>query len=96
MNPRTAYTVVMPTELQPSWFALARPAQRLLQRRLRRAARSAWANPTVWPAGEPGIHRGRHRARVGGLWLLYQLDDQALTLKLLGFGQHRDGAGEGR
>ena len=86
MNVRNAYTVIVPPELQPGWGALAPRDHGLLNRRLRRAARAAWANPTVWPETAPRIHRGRHRAIVRDLWLLYQLDDQAQTLRLLGFG----------
>jgi hypothetical protein len=81
-----AYRVVVPAELASKWETLPEREHRLLSGRLRHAARSARSSPAVWPAGPAGRHRGRHRAVVDNLWILYRLDDERCTVSLLGFG----------
>ena len=82
-----SYKVIVPPELTGRWNALSAGDLEQLSDRLTRAARSARRHPVAWPDGEPGIHRGRHRAIVGGLWVLYQLDDARQTLSVVGFGR---------
>ena len=82
-----SYKVIVPSELRGRWNALGADDLQQLSARLTRAARSARRHPVSWPEGEPGIHRGRHRAIVGELWVLYQLDDQRQTLSVVGFGR---------
>jgi mRNA-degrading endonuclease RelE of RelBE toxin-antitoxin system len=82
-----SYKVIVPSELINRWDALSNRDHRQLSGRLERAAQSAHSHPVEWPDGEPGIHRGRHRALVGEMWLLYQVDDARRTLSLLGFGR---------
>lgn len=89
------YEVVVPHELSRRWQALPSREHELLAARLDRAAASAGRAPTVWPAGPAGEHRGRHRAQLAGLWVLYRLDDAQCTVSLLGFGR-RPRAGRSR
>ncbi len=85
---RNAYEVVVPLELAAEWEALPEGDHERLARRLRRAARAAYATPPSWPSGgTPGVHRGKHRALVDDLWVLYRLNDEAQTLSLMGFGR---------
>ena len=81
-----AYEVVVPPELVERWSSLPARDHERLSSRLQRAAREAWSSPVVWPEGSQGIHRGRHRAIVDELWLLYRLNDRAGTVDLIGFG----------
>lgn len=81
-----AYEVVVPTELSEKWAALPSHDHTRLTERLQRAAREAWTNPATWANEAPRIHRGRHRAIVDELWLLYRLNDRAGTIDLIGFG----------
>lgn len=83
---RNAYEIVIPEHLADRWAGLPWEDHRRLTKRLRRAARFAFAYPAVWPVGTPGIHRGLHRARVDDLWVLYQVNDENLTLRVQGFG----------
>jgi hypothetical protein len=86
-----AYEVVVPPELQGPCANLSVRDHRRLSTRLHRDAHAAGAHPTEWPEGPAGVHRGRHRAIVGELWLLYQLDDGKRTLSLVGFGRNHLG-----
>jgi len=91
MIARTAYDVIVPPELAVAWRALPHRELQLLNERLLRAAQSAWSRPVAWPKGIAGIHRGRHRAIVEDLWVLYRLNDEAQTVSVIGFG-HVSGA----
>jgi hypothetical protein len=82
-----AYRVVVPAQLASRWESLPLREYELLSGRIRRAARAAHGHPARWPKGPAGIHRGRHRAIVADLWLLYRLDDERRTLNLLEFGR---------
>ena len=82
-----AYQVVVPPELARRWDALTERDHRLLAGRLRRAACLARSAPAVWPAGPVGRNRGRHRAVVADMWVLYRLDDAHGTVNLIGFGR---------
>jgi hypothetical protein len=82
-----AYAVVVPPELGVQWATLSSRDHDRLNERLNRAARSAALFPVAWPKGEVGIHRGKHRAIVEELWLLYRLDDQTRTVDVIGFGR---------
>lgn len=82
-----AYQVVVPAALAGRWDALTEFDHRLLNDRLRRAAYLARSAPTIWPIGPAGRNRGRHRAVVEGLWMLYQLDDTYGTVNLIEFGR---------
>ena len=84
------YRVMVPLELTRAWAGLEATDHSRIARRLRRDARWAETHPSVWPSGPAGVHRGRHRARVGDLWVLYRLSEEAHTLTLIGFGQARD------
>ena len=82
----------MPPELTLRWDALPERERDLLTGRLRRAADAAHQHPAVWPDGPAGLHRGRHRAIVADLWLLYRVNEDHRTLSVLGFGRVlRDG-----
>jgi hypothetical protein len=83
---RNTYEIVIPQALADRWAGLPWDDHRRLTKRLRRAARSAFTKPTIWPEGPPGIHRGLHRAIVDELWVLYQVNDQAFTLSVQEFG----------
>ena len=88
MQSERDYQVVVPTELKAQWAALPEHDHDRLAARLQRAAKEAWSSPVRWPEeGTRGIHRGRHRAVVDGLWLLYRLNDRASTVDLIGFGR---------
>jgi hypothetical protein len=93
MNTATdVYRVVVPPQLTSRWEALPEREHGLLIGRMERAAQSAHRTAVRWPNGPAGAHRGRHRAIVGDLWLLYRLDDEQRTLSLLEFGRvQRDG-----
>jgi hypothetical protein len=82
-----AYAVVVPPELSKAYGALPAQDHDRISQRLDRAARAAHAHPVVWPKGTPGIHRGRHRALIGELWVLYKLNASAQTLNVIGFGR---------
>lgn len=84
---KPAYAVVVPNELQQAWSALDTGDSKRISKRLAADARAALADPTVWPDGAPGQHRGRHRVLVGELWVLYRLNDAQKTLNLIGFGR---------
>jgi hypothetical protein len=82
-----AYEVVVPPELATKWAGLASDDLERLTGRLDQAARRASSHPTTWGEGPVGAHRGKHRAVVDELWVLYRLNDAARTLTLIGFGQ---------
>ncbi|MBK7864907.1 MAG: hypothetical protein IPJ65_41185 [Archangiaceae bacterium] len=86
MTDGETFQVVVPPELTRRWADLPHREHVLLSGRLERAARRAHTHPTVWPEGPAGAHRGRHRAIVEDLWLLYRLDSEVETLSLLNFG----------
>ena len=89
---RSAYDVIVPPELTRAWASLSLRDHDRLDKRLRRAAKAACVKPAAWPKGAPGIHRGRHRAIIDELWVLYLLNDEAQTLNLIGFGRIDAGA----
>ncbi len=86
MVARSAYEIVVPPELMPAWNVLSKRDHARLSARLLEAAQAAWTKPATWPEGPPGIHRGRHRAVVDDLWLLYRLNDESKTVNLIAFG----------
>src|SRR4051812_4268128 len=84
---RQAYEVVVPPELAQRWAALPSEDHGRLSLRLDRAARRASSHPHPWPLGPARAHRGKHRAIVDELWLLYCLNDAQRTVSVLAFGR---------